>query len=98
MISSTESEERVVQTTHRERRRVIIVAPHFAPSNLASTHRSRLFGHHLPDFGWEPVIVTVHHSQYEEALDWKLTKLVPENLRIERVSALPTKPVRLVGD
>ena len=80
------------------RRKVIIVAPHFAPSNLASTHRSRLFGRHLPDFGWEPVIVTVHHDFYEEALDWKLWELVPPDLRIERVGAIPTKPFRLVGD
>jgi len=80
------------------RRRVIIVAPHFAPSNLASTHRSRLFGQHLPEFGWEPVIVTVDHSFYEEQLDWKLAGLVAQHLRVERVGALPTKPIRVVGD
>lgn len=77
---------------------MLIVAPHFAPSNLASTHRSRLFAYHLAAFGWEPIIVTVHHEFYEEALDWKLAALVPEGLRIERVSAIPTKPFRLVGD
>lgn len=79
-------------------RRVIIVAPHFAPSNLASTHRSRLFGQHLPEFGWEPVIVTVDHRFYEEQLDWKLAGLVSPHLRVERVRALPTKPIRLIGD
>jgi hypothetical protein len=53
---------------------------------------------HLPDFGWESIIVTVHHRYYEELLDWNLTKLLPSNLRIETVGALPTKPFRLVGD
>lgn len=81
-----------------KRRRVIIVAPHFPPSNLASVHRSRLFAPHLRDFGWEPVVVTVHHSFYEEPLDWNLAKLIPHDLRVERVRALPTKPVRVVGD
>jgi hypothetical protein len=79
-------------------RRVIIVAPHFPPSNLASVHRSRLFAQHLPDFGWEPIIVTVHHDYYEEQLDWELAKLVDPSLRVERVGALPTRPVRLIGE
>lgn len=80
------------------RRKVIIVAPHFPPSNLAAVHRSRLLSMHLPEFGWDPIIVTVHHDYYEEALDWPLAALVPDNLRVERVRALPTHPIRLVGD
>src|SRR5687768_5300247 len=80
------------------RRKVIIVAPHFPPSNLASVHRSRLLAQHLPKFGWDPIIVTVDHRYYEEQLDWGLAALLPEWLQIERVAALPTKPVRLVGD
>ena len=84
--------------TTRGKRRVIIVAPHFPPSNLASVHRSRLFAQHLPEYGWEPIIVTVHHDFYEESLDWNLTKLLPPTLRVEAVPAMPTKPVRIVGD
>lgn len=80
------------------RRRVLIIAPHFPPSNLASVHRSRLVARHLPEFGWEPIILTVHHKHYEEALDWRLADLVAPSLRVERVGALPVRPVRLVGD
>src|SRR5207248_920768 len=83
---------------HHVRRRVIIVAPHFPPSNLASVHRSRLLAHHLREFGWEPIIVTVAPGYYEEDLDWELTKLLSSDLRVERVSALPTRPIRFVGD
>jgi hypothetical protein len=79
-------------------RKVIIVAPHFPPSNLAAVHRTRLFSKHLPDFGWEPIVVTVHHDYYEEELDWDLVELVADGLRIERVPALPTEPFRLVGN
>lgn len=79
-------------------RRVIIVAPHFPPSNLASVHRSRLFATHLREFGWEPVIVTVHSDFYEEALDPQLSALVPQGLRVERVPAIPVKPIRLIGN
>ena len=80
------------------RRRVIIIAPHFPPSNLAGVHRSRLLAMHLPEFGWEPIILTVHHDFYEEKLDWHLAELVPPALRVERVRALRTRPIRLVGD
>lgn len=80
------------------RRRVLIISPHFPPSNLAAVHRTRLFARHLPEFGWEPIVLTVHHEFYEERLDWDLAKLVPSELRVETVRALPTKPVRIVGD
>ena len=86
------------QDSQDRRRKVIIVAPHFPPSNLAAVHRSRLLAMHLPQFGWEPIIVAVHHDFYEEALDWPLAKLVPSELRVEKVRALPTHPIRLVGD
>lgn len=84
--------------TSSDLRRVLIVAPHFPPSNLAAVHRSRLFALHLREFGWEPIIITVHHEHYEEALDWNLAALVPDWVRVERVGALPTRPVRIVGD
>jgi len=79
-------------------RRIIIVAPHFAPSNLASVHRSRFFASHLPEFGWEPLVVAVDPRHYEEALDWDLARLVPASVRVESVGALPTRPIRVVGD
>ncbi|WP_207492039.1 hypothetical protein [Aridibaculum aurantiacum] len=79
-------------------KKIIIVAPHFPPSNLAAVHRSRLFAQHLPQFGWEPIIVTVDPDFYEEEKDPYLAETLPTNLRVEKVGALPVKPVRLVGD
>lgn len=79
-------------------KKILIISPHFPPSNLAAVHRSRLFAMHLPKFGWQPIILTVHEKYYEEELDWNLVKLLPENLRIEKVNALPTKPIRIIGD
>jgi hypothetical protein len=79
-------------------RTVAIVAPHFPPSNLAGVHRARLLSQHLHQFGWRPVIVTTHWRHYEESLDWDLASLVDPSLEIIRTAALPTKPVRIVGD
>ena len=79
-------------------KRIIILYPHFPPSNLAGVHRLRLFAQHLPSFGWEPVILTVHETFYEEKLDWNLEKLLPENLRVEKVQAFRRKgPVGDIG-
>lgn len=79
-------------------RKVIIVAPHFPPSNLAAVHRSRLFAQHLGDFGWQPLIVAVDSRHYEERLDQNLARLVSDSIRVERVSAFGTSPFRVVGD
>ena len=47
-------------------KKVLIIATHFPPSNLAGIHRSRLFAQHLPSFGWTPIILTVDEKYYEE--------------------------------
>ena len=76
----------------------MIIYPHFPPSNLAGVHRSRLFAQHLPEYGWEPVILTVHEKFYEEEPDHNLVQLLPKKLRIEKVNALPLMKPRLIGD
>ena len=79
-------------------KKILIIYPHFPPSNLAGVHRARLFAQHLPSFGWEPVIVTVHEDFYEEKLDRNLEKLLPADLRIEKVNAKPLSKKRMIGD
>lgn len=79
-------------------KKILIIAPHFPPSNLAGVHRSRLFAQHLPSFGWEPVMLTIHEKFYEEELDWNLFKLLPNELRIEKVNAYRITKPRMVGD
>lgn len=79
-------------------KKILIISPHFPPSNLAAVHRSRLFAQHLPSFGWQPVILTVHEDFYEEKLDFNLQKMLPEDLRIEKVRASKLTKPRLIGD
>ncbi len=79
-------------------KKILIIAPHYPPSNLAAVHRSRLFAQHLPSFGWEPVILTVHEKFYEEELDWSLHKLLPAHQHIEKVKACKITKPRLIGD
>ncbi len=79
-------------------KKILIISPHFPPSNLAAVHRSRLFAQHLPAFGWEPIVLMVHENYYEETLDRNLEKLLPEDLFVEKVSAFQITKPRLVGD
>ncbi|MGN6477883.1 MAG: hypothetical protein ACTHKV_11700, partial [Flavipsychrobacter sp.] len=79
-------------------KKILIISPHFPPSNLAAVHRSRLFAQHLPEFGWQPIVLTVHEDYYEEQLDRNLEQLLPKDLRIEKVKAMKVKQPRLVGD
>ena len=68
-------------------RNILIISPHYPPSNLAAVHRSRLFAQHLAAYGWHPVILTVDEKYYEEELDWNLHNLLPKDQRIEKVKA-----------
>ncbi|MEJ7627556.1 MAG: hypothetical protein WKF35_11880 [Ferruginibacter sp.] len=79
-------------------KKILIIAPHFPPSNLAAVHRSRLFAQHLPAFGWKPVILTVDEKYYEEVPDHALVKLLSPDLQVEKASAWKITRPRLVGD
>lgn len=79
-------------------RHLVLVAAHFTPSNLPAVHRARLWAQHLGEFGYRPIIVTTHHDYYEERHDWDLHALVGPEVEVIRTPALPTRPVRVVGD
>lgn len=84
--------------TSSRQRHVVIVAPHFPPSNLTAGHRTRLFAQHLPSFGFRTTVLTVDPAYYEEPLDEELTRLVRPEVRLVRTRALPVRPMRIVGD
>lgn len=79
-------------------KKILIISPHFPPSNLTAVHRARFFANHLPAFGWEPVILTVHEKFYEEPPDWNLHGLLPKDLRVEKVNAVKITHPRIIGD
>jgi len=77
---------------------VVLVAPHFIPSFLASVHRARLWAYDLEEFGWKPIILTTDPKYYECQISTELEALLPQDLRVIRTRAIPTKPIRLIGD
>jgi hypothetical protein len=79
-------------------KRLVLLSTYFPPSNLAGVHRARLWSQYLGEFGWEPTVVTTDARYYEEPPDPALATLVPADAKVVYTRALPTRPIRLVGD
>ena len=78
---------------------LLIIYPHWPPSNLAGVHRARLLANFLPEYHWNPIILTVKPEFYEEKLDWDLEKTVNPNIEVHKVNAFKSpKSFRLIGD
>jgi hypothetical protein len=79
-------------------RKLLILYPHWYPSNLAGVHRARLIGNHLSEFGWKPLVVTVKAEYYEEAPDEEIHRLFSTHFTEYRVDAWKVHRPRLIGD
>ena len=77
---------------------ILIIYPHWPPSNLAGVHRARLISNFLPDFDWHPVILTVKHTYYEEKSDFDIVKTVASTSEIIYTDAQPVRKPRIIGD
>jgi hypothetical protein len=68
---------------------VLVIAADFSPSSYPSALRVRFLVHHLRDFGWNPVILTIQPRFYEAEVDLENEKLLPTDLEIVRTDAIP---------
>lgn len=83
------------------KKQVLIIYPHWPPSNLAGVHRARLIANFLPELGWHPIILTVDERFYLEPLDPDITKTVSPQVEVIKTKAnLPVKAFgkHLIGD
>ena len=44
---------------------VLVIYPHWPPSNLVGVHRVRLLVNEMPALGWNPIVLTVDERDYE---------------------------------
>ena len=80
---------------------VLIIYPHWPPSNLVGVHRVRLVANHLNSQGWHPIVLTVDDYDYEEPPVPELTQLVSDSVEVIKVRALPVIKAmgrRIIGD
>lgn len=77
---------------------LLIIYPHWPPSNLAGVHRPRLVANYLPEFGWYPIVLTVHPNYYEERHDRDLCKTVSPKIEVIHSKAFRITRPRIIGD
>lgn len=75
----------------------LIVSPYFPPSSLAGVHRARHLAKHLPTAGWRPHILAVHEDYYDQPPDHSLAALLPSDIAITKVGAMPSGISRHAG-
>lgn len=78
---------------------LLIIYPHWPPSNLAGVHRARLISNYLSEFGWQAHVLTVSEEFYEEAHDAEIVKTVNPKTQVYKVAAKSIRNTnRYVGD
>lgn len=69
------------------KRNVLVVAYYFPPMGLSGVQRTLKFVKYLPQFGWQPTVLTVAPTGYF-AMDYSLLKEIePREILIERVGS-----------
>ncbi|WP_147294216.1 glycosyltransferase family protein [Pontibacter diazotrophicus] len=77
---------------------LLIIYPHWVPSNLAGVHRPRLIANFLNDFGWHPILLTVSPEYYEELADPDIARTASQDIEVIYTSAYKVSKPRVVGD
>lgn len=82
-------------------KRILIIYPHWPPSNLVGVHRVRLIANELHHLGWQATVLTVDERDYEEPGDPDSLKLVAPEVEVVKVRAKPVRKIlgkRFIGD
>lgn len=73
------------------RRRVLTIAHHFPPASGSGSNRALAFVRYLPEYGWEPVVVTPGAAWASPRDDGLLSQLPPD-LHVVRTRSFEPKP------
>jgi hypothetical protein len=76
---------------------VLIVSPHFPPTNAPDHQRARMSLPHFREFGWSPTVLAVDAAHVESPRDPLLAATLPPDVPVIRVGALPVRLTRLAG-
>jgi glycosyltransferase involved in cell wall biosynthesis len=78
-------------------RRVLIVAPHFPPTNAPDHQRVRLALPGLAALGWQAEVLAVDSRFVDAPLDPELASTLPRDVQVHRTSAIPIGFTRPLG-
>jgi hypothetical protein len=79
------------------RRRLLVISPHWPPINAPDLQRVRMSLLYYRQFGWEPVVLTVHPDDVAGTREPELEQTYPPDVRIVRCRALPLRWTRRIG-
>jgi glycosyltransferase involved in cell wall biosynthesis len=78
-------------------RNLLIVSPHFPPTDAVDMHRVRMNARHYESHGWRPHVLAVDPAQVVRQLDVRLSRTVPNDIEIFRTSALSSAALKPLG-
>ena len=82
------TERRVAETNlemKKKKNNILIITDMFPPLSTVGVMRTTKFIRYLPDFGWNPVVLTCRHpNDRQDALDFETEQGLPEGLEIHR--------------
>ncbi|HAE86578.1 TPA: hypothetical protein DCG86_00990 [Candidatus Marinimicrobia bacterium] len=61
--------------------KVLMITYYWPPAGGPGVQRLVKWVHHLPEYGWEPLVLTVEHGDYP-AIDPGLAREIPQNLKV----------------
>jgi len=71
-------------------KRILMIAYHFPPlAGSSGIQRTLRFVRYLPEFGWEPIVLTAHPRAYERSSDDQLAD-IPDGVVVMRAPAFDT--------
>jgi len=82
----------VVKLSEVEKKKVLIITYYWPPAGGPGVQRVLKFVKYLPQFGWEPVVLTVENGEYP-AIDFSLEKDIPEGIKVYKTKTI--EPFRL---
>ncbi len=68
-------------------KKVLILTYYWPPAGGPGVQRVLKFAKYLPEFGWDPIILTVQNGEYP-AIDESLSKDIPESCKVYKTKAL----------
>ncbi len=74
-------------------KKVLIIAYYFPPMGMGGVQRVAKFVKYLPQFGWQPVVLTLKDVEYLSS-DPSLMEEIPENVEVFRTGSLD--PLRIL--
>lgn len=79
------------------RKRLLIVTPHFPPTDAVDMHRVRMNVRHYQEQGWDTKVLCVECASVDRVTDPSLVETLPADLDVQRVGAVPLGIAKVFG-